>query len=58
MCACVDADAYMCWAMRYGRHPEPEDAMEFIARVEADGGPCQCWCHDEDEEEETGQGEW
>lgn len=39
-CACLDEDAYVCWADRYNL------GMCDCATVEEDGGPCSCSCHD------------
>lgn len=44
-CACVEDDAYDCWAQRYLRYGRsPSDVI-------ADGGPCDCSCHQGNEDD-------
>ncbi|HXH12333.1 MAG TPA: hypothetical protein VNP04_21515 [Alphaproteobacteria bacterium] len=46
-CACLDHDAYDCFARRYS---VPLDGMDVEA-VEAAGGHCSCLCHDAEDDD-------
>lgn len=42
-CACLDANEYECWALRYSL--DMSDPSMLRSHVTDDGGPCQCHCH-------------